>query len=66
MALSILGIALACIAIGLNIGKLLYSRHEEAKRKNQEPAEINLDDHVPGAVIEPKDIPERDLDDFDI
>lgn len=31
-----------------------------------EPTEINLEDHVPGAVIEPKDTPERDLSDFDI
>ena len=66
MTLSILGIALACIAIGLNIGKLLYSHHEDAKRKNQEPTEINLEDHVPGAVIEPEDTPERDLTNFDI
>lgn len=25
-----------------------------------------MEDHAPGAVIEPKDIPERDLSDFDI
>lgn len=32
-----------------------------------EPAEIALEDHVPGAVVEPRDIPERVIDDdFDV
>lgn len=32
----------------------------------QEPAEIELVDNVPGMVVEPPDIPERDLSGFDI
>ena len=36
------------------------------KIEKPEPAEINLEYHVPGAVIKPKDISKRDLSDFSI
>ena len=51
--------------------KMYYKLNDMAVQITQkieklEPAEIDLEDHVPGAVIKPKDISKWDLSDFDI